>query len=122
LITANLSGGTGFPLNILRETYKTYTPEQPPAHILVISDEGVDTMLQPDEYKTPGETIVTEALAKCRGGGSLVLNIWENSKNARIKRLGELGFEIYRVRDWAQLERFAREFSERKYGDTAGGT
>ncbi len=124
IITADLSGGTGFPLNILRDTYKTYAPDKPPAHILVISDNGVDTMLQKDEYKTPGEQIIKEALVKCRGGGTLALNYPAQLANfsPKIMHIKELGYEIYRVSDWAQLESFAREFSEKKYGDTAGGT
>ncbi len=124
IITANLSGGTGFPLNILRDTYRKYTSDQPPAHILVISDDGVDTMLQNDEYKTPGEQIIVEALAKCRGGGALVLNYPSYSTNfsPKIEHIRKLGFSAYRVTDWAQLEQFAREFSEKKYGETAGGT
>ncbi len=124
VITADLSGGTGFPLNILRDTYRTYTPDRPPAHIMVISDDGVDTMLQEDEFNTPGKEIIKNALVKCRGGGSLVLNYpnYTAEFSAKVNEIGKIGYDLYRVSDWAQLEAFAREFSQKKYGETTGGS
>lgn len=116
IVTGFVSGGTGFPLNVLRDTYAMYPETEPPAHIMVISDAGVDTMLDKDEQDTPGEEIAKMALEKCRGGGTLVLNMFPSVWNDQHERLKELGFDIFLVRRWQELEAFSREFSSRTYG------
>ncbi|MHA1733578.1 MAG: VWA domain-containing protein [Promethearchaeota archaeon] len=121
IVTDFISGATGFPLNILRETYleKEYPSDGPPAHIMVISDDGVDTMLQYDEFKTPGWEIVTESLKRCRGGGTLVLNIPTGYWNKEHEKLGTV-FDVFIVRDWVELREFAAEFSKRTWSDRDG--
>ena len=110
--------GTGFPLNVLRDTYNERKPDDPPVHIIVISDDGVDTMLNNDEKNTPGKKISQIALEKGRGGGTLLLNLPSAvNRYAKILKLKEIGYDIYRVTNWKELVTFAREFSEKTYGD-----
>jgi hypothetical protein len=116
IVTGFISGGTGFPLNILRDTYSNYLEDSPPAHVMVISDEGVDTMMDHDEFKTPGEKIVKMMFEKARGGGTLVLNLYGDNLNDKLIRLQKLGFDLQKVRSWPELIIFARNFSEKTYG------
>lgn len=115
VITGYLSGGTAFPLHILRDTYQRRGPDTAPAHIVVISDDGVNTMLQPDEKKTPGATLVAEALSRARGGCTLVLNLPGNGNFGGRDQLEELGCHIHGVRQWEELIAFARAFVRQTY-------
>jgi hypothetical protein len=116
VLTGYLGDGTAFPLHVLRDTYADRRPADPPAHVIVISDDGADTMLANDEKATPGADVCGAALAKARGGGTLVLNLsldpeaWEPGK-----RLRKLGFRIHKVTEWEQLIAFARAFVRDNY-------
>jgi hypothetical protein len=66
LVTGYVPGGTAFPLHILRDTYSARKPDEPPAHIVVISDDGADTMLMKDERGNAGVDVCREALARAR--------------------------------------------------------
>jgi len=117
ILTGYISGSTAFPLHVLRDTYAVRLADDPPAHVVVISDDGVDTMLQKDETGTHGSKICAMALERARGGGTLVLNLplvdgWKPGE-----RLRELGFALHAVRDWAQLVEFARAFVRENYRD-----
>ncbi len=108
LITGYISGGTAFPLHVLRDTYAARKKGSPAAHIVVISDDGADTMLQADEKGTPGQQICADALRRARGGGTLVLNLptaWPSGQP-----LVDLGFCLHAVTDWTELVTFARAF------------
>jgi hypothetical protein len=93
----------------------------------VISDDGVTTMFDRDEQGTSGWTVAAAALAKARGGGTMVLNIptgWqalgtEPCVDLRRAR-DEQHWEIHAVARWDDLVDFARRFSQRQYGGPAG--
>ena len=116
IITGYLGDGTAFPLHFLRDTYAQRKPTDPPVHIVVISDNGVDTMFQNDERGTPGERIAAAALSAARGGGTLALNLF--GKWAPQARFEKLGFKVHTVQEWEDLVRFAREFVRENYGDS----
>jgi hypothetical protein len=121
VLTGYLGDGTAFPLHVLRDTYAERPAAEPPAHIVVISDDGADTMLAGDEKKTSGEEVCAAALRQARGGGTLVLNLpidpetWEAGK-----RLRKLGFRIHKVTEWEQLVAFARAFVRDNYEGEQG--
>jgi len=111
ILTGYLCGGTAFPLHVLRDTKYTR-----PTHLLVISDEGVDTMLAKDERGAVGEEIARDALARAGGGGSLVLNLYQDvAQLAAGPTLRALGWTLYRVTRWEDLVAFARDFSRARY-------
>ena len=116
VITGYLGDGTAFPLNVLRETYQKRKKDDPTAHIVVISDDGVDTMLQSDEKAIPGAKLCKEALEQARGGGTLVLNI-PQVRGPAMKNLQGVGFRIHAVQQWEELVAFAREFVLENYRD-----
>jgi hypothetical protein len=113
-IAGYINGGTQFPIHVLRDTFAERPTDAKPVHIVVISDDGVTTMLDKDEKKQPGEDITKMALAKAKGGGTLVLNI-PYANWAPKKQLEEIGFKVHTVTDWEQLISFARAFVREVY-------
>ncbi len=118
IVTGYLGGGTQFPLHIFEETYSTRKPTDRKVHILIISDDGVDTIL--DKYnKLDGYDISKMALEKAGGGGTMVLNLpYSISKYPKLKLLKEQGWKIHRVTQWEELVQFARKFVEENYKNT----
>jgi hypothetical protein len=128
VLTGFFGGGTQFPLHRLRDTYAGRRPTERPAHVMVISDDGVSTMFDSnDERGSPGWTVAARALAQAGGGGTLVLNLpeaWERDRvrlptmnpYAVIQRArDQQGWHVHAVTTWEQLVRFAREFSRRRF-------
>ncbi len=115
VLTGYLNGGTAFPLSVLRDTWQARRPDDPPGHIVVISDDGVDTMMARDEKNRPGIEIAQEALERARGGGTLVLNMQPGGVK-RLAPLEEAGFRIHAVQNWEHLVSFARAFVLENYG------
>jgi hypothetical protein len=118
VLTGYFGGSTAFPIHQLRETYASRGPADRPVHILVISDDGVTTMFDQDERKLSGWEIAKTALERARGGGTMVLNLYDDwQRNRELKRAhDEQGWQIHVVRDWVQLLEFARWFARLKYG------
>jgi hypothetical protein len=118
ILTGYLGGATAFPIHILRDTYQERTPAARPVHILNISDDGITTMFNQDEKKNSGWDISAMALRMARGGGTMVLNLYQDwDKNADLVRANAQGWVIHVVRTWDELVTFAREFSRLKYGE-----
>ncbi|OLR94518.1 hypothetical protein [Actinokineospora bangkokensis] len=112
VLTGFFGGATAFPLPTLRDTYAR--PRRT-THIVVISDDGVDTMFQhADEQGRPGSDIAAAALAAAGGGGTLLLNLWSEHRLAALEAMAP-GWDVHRVTDWAQLVDFAAAFSRRTY-------
>ena len=125
VLTDYLGGGTAFPLHVLRDTYATRPSGSSPAHVLVLSDDGVTTMFANDERGQSGWDVTATALARAAGGGTLVLNLpvaWERMPGqvgADLRRAHAAGWGVHRVASWNDLLAFAREFSRRAYADDA---
>lgn len=121
VLTGYFGGGTAFPNHILRDTYQGRTERDRPVHILHLSDEGMDTMNQPDEKGNPGMSIAGMALEKARGGGTMVLNMSEGYlKQPFFVEAARMGWNIFPVSDWQGMVDFAREFARLKYSDQKG--
>lgn len=118
VLTSYLGGGTAFPNHILRDTYEERTVRERPVHILILSDDGIDTMGLQDEKGKPGLEIAQTALEKARGGGTMVLNLYSATWLTLpfAEQVKSMGWELFRVTDWSELLKFAREFSRLKYG------
>jgi hypothetical protein len=117
IVTGYLGGSTAFPLHVLRDTYAARKPSDRPAHVVVISDNGADTMLQRDEKRTDGARLCADALALARGGGTLVLNLPEGRRWPAWETFEELGFRVHAVTRWEDVVTFAREFVRENYGE-----
>jgi hypothetical protein len=117
VLTGYLGGGTSFPNQILRTTYEKRTERDRPVHILVLSDEGVDTMEYADEKGNAGLDIASMAMQRARGGGTMVLNLYQESYLTRpfFTPIRAMGWSLHPVNDWESLVGFAREFARLKY-------
>ena len=121
-MTGYFGGSTAFPIHVLRETFERRKPGDRPAHILIISDDGVTTLFDKDEQGNSGWDVARMALSKGRGGGTMVLNLaaerdWETSVPDLVRARAE-GWAIEPVRSWEELVGFARRFSEVRYADS----
>ena len=118
VLTGYLGGGTAFPNHLLVETYSDRPETARPVHILVLSDEGIDTMARPDNRGSDGMSISKMALEKAGGGGTMVLNLYNESflRNTFSQEAQALGWEMSMVTDWSGLLEFARKFARRKFG------
>lgn len=117
IITGYLGGSTAFPIHVLRDTYPQDRPADRPAHIAIISDDGVDTMYSKDERNNDGYAIAEAALARARGGGTLLLNIWgEVEQHPALLRAREQGWDIHPVSNWEQMTAAAKAISRARYG------
>jgi hypothetical protein len=126
VLAGYFGGGTQFPIPLLRDTYAGRKPGARPAHVMVISDDGVSTMFDSDERGNSGWEIAGRALSSAGGGGSLVLNLaeaWASSTypayGAILRARDEQGWAVHRVASWTDLMEFARAFSRRHYGSEA---
>jgi hypothetical protein len=128
VLTGYFGGGTAFPIHVLRETFAGRPPDARPAHVLVISDDGVSTMFDRDERGQSGWDVAALALKRAAGGGTLVLNVMSNWEKATsgayvaIRRArDEQGWQVHRVASLEQLVDFARQFSRLRYGAPTDG-
>ncbi|MCA9177400.1 MAG: hypothetical protein KDB14_23105 [Planctomycetales bacterium] len=116
VLTGFIGGGTAFPLHILRDTYAGRKVTDRAVHLLVISDDGVTTMLNKDERGTSGAEISAAALQAARGGGTMVLNLWRDwADDPGLVQLHEQGWDLQVVHGMDDLPPFAREFSRRRF-------
>ena len=124
VLVGYFGGGTAFPLQILRKTYLEDKPPKRKVHILVISDDGVDTILQNDELGNSGADIAARSLDIAGGGGTFALQLYSDwQSNPRLKQTADMGFKIHSVNSADELTAFARRFVIENYareGDRPG--
>jgi hypothetical protein len=73
-------------------------------------------MFDKDERGGSGWDISAMALSQARGGGTMVLNLWNDwQQDPLLVKAGAQGWDIYVVRQLEELVPFAREFSRRQY-------
>ena len=129
ILTGCIGGGTQFPLPKLRDSYVARSKFDRPAHILVVSDDGASTMFDsPDERGVSGFEVCKTALARARGGGTLVLQLdpqWE-TRTAKpgslfhmFKQARSEGWEVFAVNTLADLMQFALAFVRKNYAARA---
>jgi hypothetical protein len=119
VLTGYFGGGTAFPIHILRDTYQDRKKNARAVHIMVISDDGVTTMFDQDEKNNAGWDIAHMALAKARGGITLVLNSYDQwlKQDAHMQRVLSESWNVSLVSSWGQLVTFAKQFSRTTYSD-----
>lgn len=122
VLTGFYGGNTCFPIHCLRKTYPANATREHPAHILMISDDGITTMFNADEKGVSGWTITEQALRLAGGGGTLALNLPEDFDSSPYrtnemacieKACATQDWVLYRITDWEQLMTFARDFARR---------
>lgn len=126
VLTGFFGGGTCFPVHRLRETFAA--PRKRPAHILMISDDGISTMFDDDEKGNSGWAVAAAALKQGAAGGTMALNLpadwgrsrWMAETRAMLRRAqDEQGWDIHAIARFEDLIAFARAFSQRHYAGAA---
>ncbi|TGK79080.1 VWA domain-containing protein [Leptospira noumeaensis] len=112
VLTGYFGGGTCFPLDLLEEGYKEKPKRK--RHILIISDDGIDTMFTQKFPRDP-RSIAKNALEKAEGGGSMVLQLYNPKGNSIVNEMGKSGWELYPISNWEDLIQFSKEFVQRNY-------
>lgn len=112
VLTGYFGGGTCFPLELLEEEYKVEPKRK--KHILVISDDGIDTMFTQNYPRDPRQ-IVSQALKNAQGGGSMVLQLYQPNQNPVVNELQQNGWDIYPIQNWNDLIQFSKHFVKRNY-------
>lgn len=118
VLVGYLGGGTAFPNHVLRKTYATRTERDRPVHILILSDDGVNTMDAVDELGNPGMEIARRALEKGRAGGTMVLQLYSPESYLKLDfslAAQAMGWDMFAVQDFPSMVGFAREFARRAY-------
>jgi hypothetical protein len=124
ILTGFYGGATCFPIHKLRETFSSKRARR--THILMISDDGINTMFDRDERGNDGWSVAATALANGDAGGTMALNIssdwdqgepsWYQQAYKDLKRArSEQGWHIHAIERFEDLVEFARAFSRRHY-------
>jgi hypothetical protein len=126
ILTGFYGGATAFPIHLLRQTYLGAARRERPAHLLMISDDGITTMFAQDELGNDGWDIAARALAAAGAGGSMALQLpkdWERAKdhwNAAafrdlLRARSEQGWDLFAISEMEDLIEFARGFARKHY-------
>ncbi len=114
ILTGFIGGGTCFPLNLLKTEYLNRDPKKRKTHILVISDDGIDTMYS-QNYETDTRIFVKQMLENAGGGGTMVLNLYSTNLSEPIQHMKDNGWDISRVASWPDLIEFSKNFVKKTY-------
>jgi hypothetical protein len=118
--------GTGYAFGIhrLSETFHNDLALPRPAHILLVSDYDMFTILDETVDGRLGWDVARDAVHRCRGGGTYVLQLPGYSESShpgfyqRIARMKTDGWNVFLVNSMEELLDFARQFSRTHYRPT----
>ncbi|GCE77848.1 VWA domain-containing protein [Cellulomonas biazotea] len=123
-IVAYFGGSTAFPRALLRRTHlgdpRTGAPptRHGPAHIAVISDDGVTTMFGDGYPPTTLDPTAHDALEAAEGGGTLVLQVPPDWAAAFEPKAA--GYAVHAVRTDEDLLTFVRRMAASTWGGDRG--
>lgn len=114
--------GTGYAFGIHR-LGDTFTANRPgsarPVHILIVSDNDIFSMLNQKGSGRIGWDVAAEALKRCGGAGTFVLQIPALMASGRhspeVERLQQEGWNVSLVTTMEELLAFAQQFSRVNY-------
>jgi hypothetical protein len=108
--------GTGYSFGIPRLNNPFAKPSIKKAHIVLVTDDDIFSMLSADTGKNESNWIVIErALRNAGGVGSIVLHARPDWHKEEIKKLQAIGWKIYYVTNEEELLEFATKFSKTNY-------
>jgi hypothetical protein len=122
-LASYLGTGYSFGIHRLAETFTSDKPAQKPLHILIVSDNDMFTMLNEKGNKRVGWDVAREALGRCGGGGTFVLQLpaqvlsgsWGQPVQENLERMKRDGWNVSLVDSMDQLVAFARQFSRMNF-------
>ncbi len=122
-LASYLGTGYSFGIHRLAETFASDKPPERPVHVLIVSDNDMFNMLDEKGDGRLGWDVAHEALARCGGGGTFVLQLpgitltedWRQPAQKYLARLRQDGWNVSLVDSQEQLVAFARQFSRLKF-------
>ncbi len=129
-LTDYLGTGTTFGIHRLADTFKESKPNRRPAHIMIITDNDIFSMLDQTNGGKIGWEIAKQAATNARGGATYVLQLPRylmNQAGARQviapgeSRMLSDGWNVAHVDSTDEMIQFARRFSQASYGKTSAG-
>jgi len=122
-LVSYLGTGYSFGIHRLAETFTSDQPAKRPVHILIVSDNDMFSMLNEQAGGRVGWEVAQQALARCGGGGTFVLQLpaamlsarWPQATQSCLDRLRNEGWNVSLVDSMEQLVAFARQFSQARY-------
>ena len=120
LLTGYLGTGYGFGIHHLRPVFDARKLEDRPAHILIITDQDIFSMLDDTKATWQGWEVAWQALEQGRAGATFVLHMPPNWHDKEVEKMKEIGWDVFRIYKWEELVAFAREFSRKTYVEEDG--
>lgn len=125
-LVSYLGMGYSFGIHRLAETFTDEYSGRRPVHILIVSDNDMFSMLDEQGNGRAGWDVAREALARCGGGGTFVLQLpaavlsdaWGQPTKQFLARMRSDGWNVGLVDSMEQLVAFARQFSRQNFGRT----
>lgn len=110
LVTSYIGGATTFPMHMLRETYLN-APAPPRAQVIIISDEGIAHLAEPDESGQTGYQGLR--LLKDKGvHGWLLLRLQGDWRESQLQQqLQMVGWPVYALNQAEELVAMAQKLS-----------
>jgi hypothetical protein len=128
-LTSHLGTGYSFGIHRLADTFESAARtsgrgKQAPAHILIVSDNDMFSMLDSESRGRRGWDVAARALEMAGGGGTFVLELPEHVRDSKwsqdtagyLERIRALGWNVSIVSSMEELTMFAREFSRGRFG------
>ncbi|MEO8773503.1 MAG: hypothetical protein ABI371_04145, partial [Gelidibacter sp.] len=113
-LTSYLGTGYAYGIERLRAPFEVKPNKK--AHIIIVTDNDIFSML--DAHTETDQTyweLAEIALKNCGGHGTIVLHSNPDYQKDLVIRLEKMGWNIYYVRNEAELLKFASEFSQQNY-------
>jgi hypothetical protein len=114
-LASYLGTGYSFGIHRLQETFFNDKRLARAVHVLIVSDHDMFSMLDEMGSGRQGWQVAREALARCGGGGTFVLQLHVPT-HPYLERMRQDGWNVSRVSSMEELVEFARQFSRLNYG------
>lgn len=122
-LASYLGTGYSFGIHRLAETFDEEKRGRHPAHILVVSDNDIFSMLDQKGGDRLGWDVALDSVRRCGGGGTYVLQLpgavlsdkWPQAVRANLDRMKRDGWGVSLVNTMEELVAFARQFSKANY-------
>jgi hypothetical protein len=126
-LTDYLGTGTTFGIHRLADTFAVRKSGQRPAHVMIITDNDIFSMLDQTNHGKQGWDVARQAAANAGGSATYVLQLpaylmkqsgAERTINVAEAHMISDGWNVAHVDSLDEMIQFARQFSQGKYGKT----
>ena len=115
LITDYLGTGYSFGIHHLKN-HIILRKNPRPVHILIVSDQDIFAILDETHEKFGhGWEVAQEAIESAGGGGTMVLQIQKANYKEGIRRLEDIGWNVFTMTSIEEIVHFAHKFSRSVY-------